>query len=78
MSYEYVNEQLTDAASAIAAKDAEIARLRDALAKIVEQQTQHPRDDAGRVEWHAYWRDTDGKRHDIARAALAQVAEVGK
>lgn len=56
-------------------KDAEIARLREALAKIVEQQTQHPRDEADRVEWHAYWRDAAGKRHDIARAALAQVAE---
>ncbi len=59
----------------------QIARLREALEKICAGPT--PPDEGGREEWHAYWRELAVNRWGIARdalqarAALAQVAEVG-
>ena len=54
----------------------EIARLRKALENVCAANA-GPRDNDGAAEWHAYWRELAVTRCAIARAALAQVAEVG-
>ena len=57
-------------------KDAEIARLRDALGKIAKGRTGLDPEESD-AEWRTYWATICIDYRSIARAALAQVAEVG-
>ena len=63
----YTENQIDDLRTVIGAKDAEIARLRDALEWMLET-----------VDSKSYSVSRMFAAKDKARAALAQVAEVGK
>jgi len=66
---------LQEADATIATKDAEIARLRDALGKIAKGRTGLDPEESD-AEWRAYWASLCIDYRSMARAALAQVAEV--
>jgi len=57
-------------------KDAEIARLREALEKIAKGRTGLDPEESD-AEWRAYWASLCIDYRGTARAALAHVAEVG-
>ena len=70
--YDHAMQYLCDT---IAAKDAEIARLREALEKIAKGRTGLDPEESD-AEWRTYWANLCIDYRAIARAALAQVAEV--
>ena len=75
-AYSIGHREARHAAAEIANEaDAEIARLRDALESVCAANA-GPRDNDSAEEWRAYWRELAVTRCAIARAALAQVAEV--